>query len=283
MTEILASKPMVAAKKQRLARASRQFRAQNGRPAQLTIMRDSADPVITKYVELKKRFGAEVGVTVADCLASTTAELRAKITAANENATVDGVILQLPIRDKTQTEEICNLIAIAKDVDGLRAATTHFRPATVKAILDLLAFYRINLHERRIAVVGRGKLVGAPLLRVLKAQQLEVEMFHRGSDLTRLRNFDLIITATGVAGLIQSAWVAPNTVLVDAGTASEKGVLKGDLAPELYDRSDLAAITPKIGGVGPATVACLFENLLTAARLSTGGLSATTEADCRRR
>ena len=113
-------------------------------------------------------------------------------------------------------------------------------------------------------MVGRGKLVGAPLFKELKNRGLKPELFHRGSDLNQLKNFDLIITATGVPGLIASDLISPRTILVDAGTASEKGVLRGDLDPTLYDRTDLAAITPKIGGVGPATVSCLFENLIAA-------------------
>ncbi len=261
--EILRSKPMVAALKTQLAQESAEFCRARGRAPKLVVIRDNDEPVIAKYVELKRRFGSEIGVEVEDELVEGEENVRERIAAANRDAAVDGMILQLPIRDKTQTEALCDLIAPEKDVDGL-GARAKLMPATVKAILELLAYYHIELSGKRIAVVGRGKLVGAPLMRVLRARGLAAEMFHRGSDLGRLREYEIIVTATGVPGVIGSADVAPGTVVVDAGTASEKGVIKGDLAPELYEREDLAAITPKVGGVGPATVACLFENLLAA-------------------
>ena len=90
----------------------------------------------------------------------------------------------------------------------------------------------------------------------------DVTLFHRGDDLTNLKDFDIIISATGVPGLISSDVISPGTVLVDAGTASEDGVIKGDLSPDLYSRTDLAAITPVKGGVGPLTITCLFDHVL---------------------
>ena len=92
-----------------------------------------------------------------------------------------------------------------------------------------------------------------------------VDLFHRGDDLTKLNQYDIIITATGVPGLISSSMIRPGATLVDAGTASEKGVLKGDLAPEVRERTDLTAITPVTGGVGPLTVTCLFDHVIQAA------------------
>ena len=90
-------------------------------------------------------------------------------------------------------------------------------------------------------------------------------MFHRGSNLEDLKKFDIIITATGVPHLIKSAYIKENAVVIDAGTASEKGVLMGDVDEAVRERSDLKAITPKLGGVGPLTVSVLFENVIFAA------------------
>ena len=78
-------------------------------------------------------------------------------------------------------------------------------------------------------------------------------------------NFDVIITATGVPHLIKSEYIKPGAVVVDAGTASEKGVLMGDVDEAVRNRKDLAALTPKLGGVGPLTVSVLFENVIFAA------------------
>ena len=94
---------------------------------------------------------------------------------------------------------------------------------------------------------------------------LLVEVFHRGSDFSKLHDFDVIVTATGVPDLITDEMVRSGAVIVDAGTASEGGKLVGDISDKIRERSDISAITPKIGGVGPLTVGVLFENVLTAA------------------
>ena len=92
----------------------------------------------------------------------------------------------------------------------------------------------------------------------------DVELFHKGSDLTKLKHYDIIITATGVPGLISNDFISPGAVIVDAGTASENGRLKGDVADDVRTRTDLTAITPTTGGVGPLTIAALFEHVLLA-------------------
>ena len=94
---------------------------------------------------------------------------------------------------------------------------------------------------------------------------LEVEVFHRGSDFSKLKEYEIIVTATGAPDLITSEMVRSGAVIVDAGTASEGGKLVGDISDEIRERSDISAITPKLGGVGPLTVGVLFENVLAAA------------------
>ena len=231
----------------------------------LLILRDSDNPVITKYVDLKIKYGTDIGVIVKDYRANDGDALREEIIHANTDDAIHGIIIQLPLHDKSQTDTLCNLIAPAKDVDGL-SSHGHYDSATATAINWLLAGSDIRLDNAKIALVGRGKLVGAPLYKMFTASNYHVESFHRGSDLTTLSQYDVIITATGVPGLITSDLVKPGAVLVDAGTASEKGVLKGDVAPEVRERTDLTAITPVTGGVGPLTVTCLFDHVIQAAK-----------------
>ncbi|MBO7657405.1 bifunctional 5,10-methylenetetrahydrofolate dehydrogenase/5,10-methenyltetrahydrofolate cyclohydrolase [Candidatus Saccharibacteria bacterium] len=234
------------------------------RKPQLLIIRDSDNPVIVKYVELKKRYGEDIGISVIDYLAENSDDIKKRILAANEDDEIDGIILQLPILEKEQTDELVDLIAPEKDVDGL-GAQAGFDSATATAILWLLSGYDIGLDNRRVALVGRGKLVGAPLFEIFSKSGVDVEMFHRGSDLSRLKDFDVIISATGVPGLITDEMVSAGAVVVDAGTASENGVLKGDVSDAVRARDDLLAITPLTGGVGPLTITCLFEHVLNAA------------------
>ena len=227
----------------------------------LLIIRDSDNPVITKYVQLKMKYGEDIGVKVIDYRASSIDDIRNKITEANSDLNIDGIIIQLPLTDKSATDALCNLINPKKDVDGL-GEHAKFDSATATAINWLLAGYDIKLDNQKIALVGRGKLVGTPLYKMFTNSGYDVTLFHHGSDLTKLKNYDIIITATGHPGLITSSMISPGACLVDAGTASENGILKGDLAEEIRSRTDLHALTPTTGGVGPLTVTCLFDHVI---------------------
>ncbi len=241
-------------------RQAHQVRSMTKKPT-LLIIRDSDNPVITKYVNLKIEYGEDIGVKVIDYRAKNSEDIKNKILSANEDSEISGIILQLPIIEKDKTDELTNLIAPAKDVDGL-SENGNFDSATATAINWLLTGYDIELKNQKIAIVGRGKLVGAPLYKMFTKSNLNVTLFHRGSDLTELKNYDIIITATGVPGLIKSEMVKPGCVIIDAGTASEKGILVGDVDESVRARTDLAAISPKIGGVGPLTVTCLFDHVI---------------------
>ena len=227
----------------------------------LLIIRDSDNPVITKYVQLKVQYGEDIGVKVEDFRANNALEISERIKSANNDPSINGIIIQLPLIDKSKTDELCNLITPQKDVDGL-GQNASFDSATATAILWLLSGYDIKLTNQKIAIVGRGKLVGMPLYKMFTNSNYDVTLFHRGDDLTNLKQYDIIITATGVPGLIANSMIKPGTILVDAGTASEDGVLKGDLATEIRKRTDLSAITPTTGGVGPLTVTCLFDHVI---------------------
>ena len=244
-------------------RQAHQVRALNKKP-KLLIIRDSDNPVITKYVNLKKQYGADIGVEVEDFRAQSTDDIIAKIQSGNNDPETNGIIIQLPIIEKERTDELCNLIRPEKDVDGLGEKAS-FDSATATAINWLLTGYDIDLKHQKIAIVGRGKLVGMPLFKMFTASNYDVSLFHRGDDLTELNNYDIIITATGRPELITNSMIKPGACLVDAGTASEDGVLKGDLAESVRNRTDLTAITPLKGGVGPLTVTCLFDHVIESA------------------
>lgn len=245
--------------KERQARQVRQLRAQKKFP-KLVIFYDNDNPVIAKYISLKEQYGADINIDVETRRLSADTAADA-VRAAAEDDSVSGIIVQLPLTECDM--EILNLIPNEKDVDGLRGERD---TATAMAIHWLLTGYGIELPSLKLAVVGRGKLVGAPLLKMWQESNYDVEMFHRGDDLMRLHDFDVVVTATGVPGLITSDMLKDGAVVVDAGTASEKGVILGDVAEEVRDGRDDLTITPKIGGVGPLTVAMLFENVIRATK-----------------
>ncbi|MBR2839845.1 bifunctional 5,10-methylenetetrahydrofolate dehydrogenase/5,10-methenyltetrahydrofolate cyclohydrolase [Candidatus Saccharibacteria bacterium] len=245
------------------ARQAHQVASMSIKP-KLLILRDSDNPVITKYVNLKKKYGEDIGINVQDYRATSSSAIFTKINSANTDNSIHGIIIQLPLTNSSTAEALCNSLSPAKDVDGL-GAHARYDSATATAISWLLAGYDIKLNNQKIALVGRGKLVGAPLYKMFTNSGYNVTLFHRGDDLTKLNQYDIIITATGHPGLITSSMLKPGAVVVDAGTASENGVLKGDLTEEARQRTDLAAITPKTGGVGPLTITCLFDHVIEAA------------------
>ena len=227
----------------------------------LAIVTDVENPVIETYMRLKQRYGADILIDVEIHRVPAGGALEV-IQELNNRDDVQGIILQLPISNPEQTEELLESIREDKDVDGLRKKAI-FQAATPTAISWLLAGYGVDLKGKKVAIVGRGRLVGAPLERMWLKSDVDVTVFEKGDDLSQLINYDIIVSATGVPGLIKSQMIKAKTVVVDAGTASENGKIVGDVSEEVRQRNDVI-ITPKKGGVGPLTVSALFDNVITA-------------------
>ena len=227
----------------------------------LAIVTDVENPVIETYMRLKQRYGADILIDVEIHRVPAGGALEV-IQELNNRDDVQGIILQLPISNSDQTEELLESIREDKDVDGLRKKAI-FQAATPTAISWLLAGYGVDLRNKKVAIVGRGRLVGAPLEKMWLKSDVDVTVFEKGDDLSQLINYDIIVSATGVPGLIKSQMIKTKTVVVDAGTASENGKIVGDVSEEARQRNDVI-ITPKKGGVGPLTVSALFDNVITA-------------------
>ena len=227
----------------------------------LAIVTDVENPVIETYMRLKQRYGADILIDVEIHRVPAGGALEV-IQELNNRDDVQGIILQLPISNPEQTEELLESIQEDKDVDGLRKKAI-FQAATPTAINWLLAGYGVDLKGKKVAIVGRGRLVGAPLEKMWLKSGVDVTVFEKGDDLSQLINYDIIVSATGVPGLIKSQMIKTKTVVVDAGTASENGKIVGDVSEEARQRNDVI-ITPKKGGVGPLTVSALFDNVITA-------------------
>lgn len=227
----------------------------------LAIVTDVENPVIETYMRLKQRYGADILIDVEIHRVPAGGALEV-IQELNNRGDVQGIILQLPISNPEQTEELLESIREDKDVDGLRKRAI-FQAATPTAISWLLAGYGVDLKDKKVAIVGRGRLVGAPLEKMWLKSDVDVTVFEKGDDLSQLINYDIIVSATGVPGLIKSQMIKTKTVVVDAGTASENGKIVGDVSEEVRQRNDVI-ITPKKGGVGPLTVSALFDNVITA-------------------
>ncbi len=227
----------------------------------LAIVTDNNSPVIETYIRLKQKYGADILIDV-EIHQVESSQVLDTVNQLNSRSDVQGIIVQLPLTDQSLTEQVLAAVSPEKDVDGLNPQTK-FEAATPTAINWLLAGYSIDLKSKKIAIVGRGRLVGAPLENMWQRSGHTVKVFEKGDSLDELINYDLIVSAAGSPGVIKSQYIKPGAVIVDAGTASEDGKIHGDVDEEVRQRQDVT-ITPKKGGVGPLTVTALFDNLITA-------------------
>jgi methylenetetrahydrofolate dehydrogenase (NADP+)/methenyltetrahydrofolate cyclohydrolase len=223
----------------------------------LAIIRSKDNEAGDQYLKMKRRYGEDIDVPV-DLYVETEDTILERIDSLNHDDSVTGIIIQLPLPSREITDRAVSAVSPAKDIDGL-SPDTEFETATPKAALWLLAAYNVDI-AGRIVIVGQGRLVGKPLADRLEAAGHEVVRCDiRTKDLqAATRDADMIFTGTGRPGLITSDMVKFGAVVVDTGAPS------GELAPQLYERQDLT-ITPNPGGVGPMTVAALFDNLIIAA------------------
>jgi len=261
MTKFLSGADLAGFIKERHARQVRALHAQKIFP-KLAIIQVKNDPAIDVYVSLKQKYGADIGVDV-DVHKLNQAQVPALIKKLGKDDSVHGIIIQLPLTNPGQTDEIVNMVASEKDVDAL-GKNAKFEPATPNAILWLLAGYNVNLAGKNVLLIGKGKLVGAPLERILKSSGISITVIDGPTDrLAKItEESDLIISAANTPEILHASMIKPGAVVVDAGVAGED--LKGNVADDVYERDDIT-ITPKKGGVGPLTVCALFENVIRAA------------------
>jgi methylenetetrahydrofolate dehydrogenase (NADP+)/methenyltetrahydrofolate cyclohydrolase len=254
MPKLLEAKNVVDFIKERHART---VAGLNPKP-RLAIIRAQVNEAGDRYLKMKRKYGEDIGVPV-DLYVETEGTILGRIDALNHDRAVTGIIIQLPLENPQITERALAALDPRKDVDGL-APGTRFEAATPKAALWLLAAHNIDL-KGRIVVVGQGKLVGKPLADRLEASGHHVVRcdIHTKDLRAETIQADILFTGTGQANLIKPGMVKPGAVLVDTGSP------QGELDPALMDRDDLT-LTPNPGGVGPMTVASLFDNLIIAAQ-----------------
>ncbi len=265
--KLLNGKELAEFIKERQAKAVRGLKQADGISPKLAIIRTNPDPVVDSYMRIKQSYGEDILVDV-DVHTIEQSKVKEVVAMLNDDKSVHGIIVQIPLPDPSETDDVLNAVAPHKDVDGL-ARETNFDPATPVAVQWLLAGYDIDLPGKHIVIVGHGRLVGKPLARIWQQSGLDVEIVDKQTqDLpSRVATADILICATGVPSLITADMVQPNVVIVDAGVATDSNGLVGDVDASVRALPGIT-ITPEKGGVGPLTVSALFENVITAARNS---------------
>jgi methylenetetrahydrofolate dehydrogenase (NADP+)/methenyltetrahydrofolate cyclohydrolase len=252
------------------------------RPGLATILVGD-DPGSAVYVAGKQKASREVGMVPSNYpLPADTSreELVELIERLNGDASVDGILLQLPLPEHLDGVELTGLIDPDKDVDGLTPVSAGrlalgregLRPCTPQGVMVLLDAAGAQLEGAEAVVIGRSNLFGKPMAQLLLGANATVTMCHsRTRDLAEVcRRADVLIAAAGRAKMVKADWVKPGAVVIDVGMNRTEDGLSGDVDFDAV-KEVAGAITPVPGGVGPMTIAFLLRNTLQAARMARSG------------
>ncbi len=251
----------------------------------LAVIQIGSLPESTAYITQKKKFAEKIGASVNHIVLDEDVgeiDVLAEIKKLNADISVHGIIVQMPIPKHLNRWNIIEAITPTKDVDGLTSTNTKalwdnrrgFVPATARGVLSLLSYYDISVAGKKIVVIGRSVLVGKPTALLLLNHDATVTICHsKTKDVAEVTHTaDIIVVAAGVPNLITADYVSPRQVVIDVGiNVSAKKLedeigtqkLTGDVDFEAVSGL-VSAISPVPGGVGPMTVASLFENVVEA-------------------
>jgi len=283
---VIDGKAVGAAVRARVREEVAAYEAEAGRVPNLVTVIVGDDPASEIYVANKHRGCEEAGMRSAHHgLGGETseAELLELVRELGRDDDVDGILVQLPVPAQIDPDAIVGALDPGKDVDGLTPlnagllahGTPGLVPCTPAGVIELLRHEGVELEGAEAVVVGRSKLVGVPVARLLLAANATVTVCHsRTRDLAATcARADVLVAAVGVPELLGADAVKPGAVVIDVGMNRTEDGLRGDVEfAAAAERA--AAITPVPGGVGPMTIAMLLANTLQAARARTLGTSA---------
>ncbi|MBC7458585.1 MAG: bifunctional 5,10-methylenetetrahydrofolate dehydrogenase/5,10-methenyltetrahydrofolate cyclohydrolase [Bdellovibrionaceae bacterium] len=258
-----------------------QWRNQRIQLPHLSVILVGEDPASVIYVQRKQEMCKKLGFSseVITLNQNTTqAELTNTIFKLNQNAKVDGILVQLPLPNHMNTRDVLECIDASKDVDCLTERNLGklltdraiIKPCTPSGIIEMFKFYGIDLHGKNIAVVGRSLIVGTPLMHLLLKENASVSIFHSksGNISQQLKQFDIVCVAVGRAKIFKYSQFKKDAVIIDVGMNRSLDGLSGDVHNDSNDTAnELKAASPVPGGVGLMTIAMLMKNTLTLAEL----------------
>lgn len=277
---IIDGKAIAAKVRSEAAAAVQAFRSAHGRAPGLHVVLAGEDPGSTVYVRNKEKDAIEAGFAgvVHRLPASVTeATLLGLVHELNHDATVDGILVQLPLPKGLRSQLILDAIDPKKDVDGfhpvnvgaLWSGLAGLVPCTPRGCIRMLDEAGVSIAGKRVLVVGRSNIVGKPMAALLLGRHATVSIAHsKTEDLpARCREADILVAAIGQRRMIKGDWIKPGAVVIDVGmNVDENGKLCGDVDTK-GAMEVAAAITPVPGGVGPMTRAMLLDNTLIAAKI----------------
>ena len=239
----------------------------------LAVVQVGKNAASVKYIAEKEKVAKELGVAfrlVLLPLNISKAELKKQIEKIGKDKKVSGMIVQLPLPPRLNTQKALDLIPKEKDVDVLSSSsfsdfalgTLLILPPTVAAVVLLLKESKTKLEGTKVAVVGAGRLVGLPVSLWLAQQGATISLIQKETRNASkiISKADIVISGVGKPRLITGKMIKKGAVVIDAGTSVEGGSTTGDVEQESVAKK-ASFVSPVPGGVGPLTVACLYKNL----------------------
>ncbi len=278
MAEIIDGKLVTSETRKKTAERTKAFKEATGVTPGLAVILVGNDPASAVYVRNKHKGCLDVGMNsyqIEYPEETTEAELLSKIKELNEDENVHGILVQLPLPKHINEDNIINAISPLKDVDAFHPENVgkiligkyDFLPCTPAGVMELLAFYNIDIEGKECVVLGRSNIVGKPMALLLLAKNGTVTVCHSRtknlSDITR--RADILVVAIGKPDFVKSDMVKEGAVVIDVGiNRKADGKLTGDVDFDAV-KEKASFITPVPGGVGPMTITMLLSNTLTAA------------------
>lgn len=260
-------------------------KAKYGKVPKLTVVLVGENPASVSYVTRKEKDANEVGFEgelIRKPADISEAELLSLIDDLNNDDTVNGVLIQLPLPDHIDADKVLDYIKVEKDVDGfhpmnvgnLHVGRKAYVPCTPKGIITMIKSAGLPIEGKKAVVVGRSNIVGKPVSMLLLNENATVTIAHsRTKDLPAVcREADILVAAVGRPEMVKGDWVKDGAVVIDVGVnriqvEQEDGTMKNKLVGDVeFDAASerAAFITPVPGGVGPMTIASLLQNTMEA-------------------
>lgn len=279
--KVIDGKAFAATVREKVASHVTRLKEENGITPGLAVVLVGEDPASQVYVRSKGKQTVEVGMNSYEHKldASTSeADLLALIDKLNNDPTVHGILVQLPLPSHLNSDLVINSIDPAKDVDGFHISNVGLLgtgqkamvPCTPLGCLMMLRDYHGSLSGMNAVVIGRSNIVGKPMANLLLGDSCTVTIAHsRTKDLAAVvRQADIVVAAVGRPEMVHGDWIKEGATVIDVGiNRVDAGEGKTRLVGDVHYESASAvagAITPVPGGVGPMTIACLLANTLTA-------------------
>lgn len=274
--QIISGTQLASQIKSNVAQQISQYVAQGKRAPGLAVILVGADPASQVYVGSKRKSCAEIGIVSKSYdLPETTTEqaLLELIEELNQDAEVNGILVQLPLPKHIDSTKVIEQISPEKDVDGFHPYNVGrlcqriptLRACTPYGVMKLLETTGISFYGKHAVIVGASNIVGRPMALELLLAGCTVTVTHRFTEdlASHIRQADILVVAVGKPKFIKGEWIKEGAVVVDVGINRLEGKLVGDVEFEVAAQR-ASYITPVPGGVGPMTVAMLMQNTLSA-------------------